>query len=94
VKLGFRTPVMEEKKTAIALISALGLALGKNMAALVEQFLPELLELCDYPHPEIRHAAVKALPAMVHVINDTFPNPAGFYLFVFTSKRLCDVILL
>ncbi len=77
IKLGFRTPVIEEKKTAIALVGALGQALGQHMSVVVDQILPDLLRLCDYPHQEIRQSAVKALPAMVHIVNETWPNPAG-----------------
>lgn len=77
VNFGFRMPIIEEKKTAITLVGALGNALGQHMSTLVDQFLPELLELCDYPHQEIRQTAVKALPAMVHIVNETWPNPLG-----------------
>ncbi len=77
VNFSFRIPFVEEKKVAVMLVGSLGLALGKSMAGVVEQFMPELLELCDYMHADIRQQAVKALPAMVHIVNDTWPSPAG-----------------
>jgi hypothetical protein len=77
VNFSVQIPFVEEKKTAIVLIAALSQVLGKHMAAYVEKFLPKLIELCDFIHSDIREAAVTALPSMMHIINDAFPNPAG-----------------
>jgi hypothetical protein len=77
INFAVRVPFVEEKKMAIVLVASLGLSLGKHMASYLDKFLPHLLELCDFMHADIRAQAVKALPAMVHIIHDTFPSQGG-----------------
>ncbi len=77
IDFAVRVPFVEEKKVAIMLVASLGMSLGKHMSTYLDKFLPHLLELCDFMHADIRSQAVKALPAMVHVIHDTFPSPGG-----------------
>ena len=77
VSLSVHQPIIEEKRSAIILVGSLALAMGKHMAMYVEKFLPKIIELLDYLHPDVRATAVKALPSMIHVVSDAFPSPGG-----------------
>ena len=77
INFAFRMPFVEEKRTAITLLASLANSLGKHMVGHIERILPELLELCDYMHADVRQSAIKALPSFVHIVYDTFPSPGG-----------------
>lgn len=72
VTFSFRTPFIEEKKSVIGLVRVLSEKLGKALGLYIEKFLPLLLPLVTYQHGEVRNEAVKALPSVLHIVNDLF----------------------